>query len=145
MFNPKKTNENTASNQNGINSIVAGSFIEGTIKSSSDIRIDGHLKGDLHCQEKVVIASKALIQGNVFAKNILIQGRVEGNVKASSKVHIMTTGVVIGNLNSSKLVIEEGAVFNGASIMGGGVEMKNAKKEKHNNSASKETGISEAV
>jgi cytoskeletal protein CcmA (bactofilin family) len=67
---------------------------------------------------KVIIGPKALITGNISCKSIVIQGKIEGNILAQSYLHIQETGKVEGDITTYKLIIEDGAVFNGASVTG---------------------------
>ena len=110
MFGEKKMNKSTKQESTSmLNSLVAGTFITGNISSKMDIRIDGKLEGTLNSEAKVVVGKNALIIGNIVCQTILIEGRVEGNITAH------------------KLIIEDGANFNGASIMGKAPLMKSTK------------------
>ena len=118
MFQSKNDKQTNAGNSFAHNSLIHGTTISGNITSRSDIRIDGHLQGNLTCESKVVIGEKALIEGCITSKHILLQGQVVGNIYCTEKLHILNTGKVEGDIHTSKLVIDEGATFNGASVMG---------------------------
>lgn len=119
MFGANNNRAETLNNSRSAhNSLVAGIVIKGNVQSETDIRMDGILEGNLQSSAKVIIGKSALITGDINCKNIIIQGKVEGNITAESSLHIQETGKVEGNITTHKLIIEDGAVFNGASITG---------------------------
>ena len=139
MFQNKNDKHNNSTHSFAHNSLIHGTTITGNITSKSDIRIDGHLQGNLTCESKVVIGEKAVIEGCITSKHILLQGQVIGNIYCSDKLHILSSGKVEGDIHTSKLVIDEGATFNGASVMGAkkntdnaSQQFTNAKKEVQN-------------
>jgi len=128
MFGAKKENNTSkGTSSSAHNSLVFGTVITGNLKSKTDIRIDGKLEGNLESEAKVVIGKNALIIGNIVCQSILIEGKIEGNIIANGCLHIQATGIVFGELRTNKLIIEDGAVFNGASIM-----KKNSSMQKKN-------------
>ena len=52
----RNRNRNVGIDQ-GINRIVEGTVIEGSIRSEGSIRIDGHFVGDIHTTARLVIGS----------------------------------------------------------------------------------------
>ncbi|MFK7798045.1 MAG: polymer-forming cytoskeletal protein [Aureispira sp.] len=110
--------ETLNNNRSAHNSLVTGIVIKGNVQSETDIRMDGILEGNLQSSAKVIIGKSALITGDIDCNSIIIQGKVEGNITAQSSLHIQETGKVKGNITTHKLIIEDGAVFNGASVTG---------------------------
>jgi cytoskeletal protein CcmA (bactofilin family) len=118
MFGAKKENNiPKGASSSAHNSLVFGTVITGNLKSKTDIRIDGKLEGNLESEAKVVVGKNALIVGNIVCQSILIEGKIEGNITAKGFLHIQSAGIVFGDLRTNKLIIEDGAVFDGASIM----------------------------
>lgn len=119
MFGANNNRTETLNNNRSVhNSLVAGTVIKGNVQSETDIRMDGTLEGNLQSSAKVIIGKSALITGDIDCNSIVIQGKVEGNITAQSSLHIQETGKVKGNITTHKLIIEDGAVFNGASVTG---------------------------
>ncbi|MGH1337702.1 MAG: bactofilin family protein [Aureispira sp.] len=119
MFGANNNRTETTNTSRSVhNSLVAGTVIKGHLRSETDIRIDGTLEGSLDSTAKVIIGASALITGDINCQSIVIQGKVEGNILAQSCLHIQETGKVEGNITTHKLIIEDGAVFNGASVTG---------------------------
>ena len=130
MFNSKK--EVTQSKKSiipttashSLNTLVKGTIVEGTVKSESDIRIDGIIKGSLNCSAKVIIGPSGFIEGEVKCVNAVIEGKFEGSLQVSESLNVKENAKVSGNVKTNKLIVQSGAVFNVDCKMGG-VESKN--------------------
>ncbi|WP_028545796.1 bactofilin family protein [Paenibacillus taiwanensis] len=113
----KSESASTRSNPSTDTLISYGTEMEGTIHSPSNIRIDGTFKGDIRSEGSVVIGEKGEAHSNIEAKQIIIAGKVFGELKSSGKVTITPSGIVSGNCESQWLIIQEGGILNGNSIM----------------------------
>ncbi|CAA6801428.1 MAG: Unknown protein [uncultured Aureispira sp.] len=132
MFGAKKENNlPKGASSSAHNSLVFGTVITGNLTSKTDIRIDGKLEGNLYSEAKVVVGKNALILGDIVCQSILIEGKIEGNITAKGFLHIQSAGVVFGELRTNKLIIEDGAVFDGVSIMNktSSTQKKNGQEE----------------
>ncbi len=87
--------------------------IEGTLITSSSVRIDGTVVGGVCAEGTVVLSQSGQIQGNVIADNIIVAGVVDGNLTINDKTNIEPTGEVYGDINTSKILIDEQSVFQG--------------------------------
>lgn len=94
------------------------SLFEGKLSVKHSIRVDGHLKGELISTDTVTIGSQGVIEGDITAKDVIIGGKVQGSVTAAGRVTLEASSQLIGDLKTAKLVIEEGAILNGATEMG---------------------------
>jgi len=97
---------------NGLNSLVRGTTVEGTVVSESDIRVDGTIKGTLHCKAKVIIGPSGFIDGEVKCANAMIEGRFHGKLRVTELLTIKENAEVVGDVSTGKLMIQPGAVFN---------------------------------
>lgn len=87
---------------------------QGTLTSSEDMTIDGHVEGTIDIQENALtIGPDANISADIVASIVTIHGMVTGNVRAKAKVDIRATGRVEGNLFTPRLVMADGAVVRG--------------------------------
>jgi cytoskeletal protein CcmA (bactofilin family) len=94
------------------------SALEGTLKSNSNVRLDGAFSGVLEINGNVLIGESAKITADVNARNISIAGAVRGNV-TGKKVQILRTGRVWGDIRATALTTEEGAFIDGKITMMG--------------------------
>ncbi len=102
-----------------LNTIVGkGTYFEGALKVQSSIRVDGKLKGRLTTGESLVVGKEGEIDGEVAVKNAIIGGKVRGKIHASGRIVLEEKSLFHGELKTAKLVINEGAVFEGVCSMG---------------------------
>ena len=101
-----------------LNTIVGkGSKINGDMRVQNSLRIDGNVIGNIDTTDTIVVGKEGIVEGKVKAKHVLLAGVVKGNVMASGKVFLESTASVFGDVKASKLVVDEGAVFDGKCIM----------------------------
>jgi len=101
-----------------INLFGNGTVVDGTVRTESSVRVDGRIKGKLVCKNTLTIGANGEIEGEVEAKNAIVGGKINGKLKVAEKLVLESKSVLIGELKASKLIIEEGAVFEGTSNMG---------------------------
>jgi cytoskeletal protein CcmA (bactofilin family) len=93
-----------------------GTELEGNLRTTESLRIDGRIKGEIHA-ETIMIGENGVVLGDITATRVTIAGKVKGNVAASQVLEILPTGHVLGDIRSHKLVISDGATFEGNSQM----------------------------
>jgi len=112
-----------------LNLIGSGTYLEGRIETKGSIRIDGKVKGTVKSSERVTIGSTGQVTGELYAKNAIVGGKIEGDVVVEQKLTLESTSSLNGNVTTGKLIIDEGAFFNGNSQMGGNkLNLSNGKK-----------------
>ena len=109
-------------NPEKLNRIVEGTVIEGEIKSESNIRIDGHVKGKTITQGRLVIGPNGTIEGEVHCKHADIEGALNGKITVSELLSLKASSNFNGDIVTKKLAIEPGAIFNGSCTMGAKVK-----------------------
>ncbi len=103
-----------ARNDQNPETIVASSMrIEGELKSSGNIRIDGIVSGKVHTSQDLQIGSTAQIDADLIAANAVIGGSVKGNVTVKGSLLLLETAKLLGNISCTSLGIREGAYFSG--------------------------------
>jgi cytoskeletal protein CcmA (bactofilin family) len=94
-----------------------GSVVEGAIRTDGGIRIDGKVIGEVVAKAAAAIGEQGVIEGSVTAKSISVAGRIKGNLTASEKLTLEAKSVVAGDIRAARLVVDEGAVFDGKCEM----------------------------
>lgn len=123
MFNKDNKNNPVVSkgneaNSSSINLIGAGTIIEGDIRSSGDIRIDGTVQGSVSSKAKVVVGATGVIEGDVNGQNSDVSGTIKGKTTVVDLLFLKSTSNIIGDIVTGKLVVEVGATFTGTCNMG---------------------------
>ena len=108
-------------NNGKINSIMEGTSIEGEIKSDSNIRIDGRVKGTINVRGRLIVGASGVVEGDVTCQSSDIEGTVNGKITCQDLLSLKATAKLNGDINTKKLAIEPGALFTGNCSMGGGV------------------------
>ena len=127
--NPTKKSILPTTTSHALNTLVHGTVVEGTVKSESDIRIDGVIKGSLNCKAKVIIGPEGFVEGEVRCKNAVIEGRFEGTLHVSELLNVKESAKVVGDVQTNKLIVQSGAVFSVACQMGSTPKPKNSKSD----------------
>lgn len=98
--------------------IGPGIVINGELSSDESLRVDGHVKGHILLRDaELTIGQAARIEADVRSVRVLVLGTVIGNIAASERIELGVTASVTGNLSANKVVIAEGAQFNGGVDM----------------------------
>jgi cytoskeletal protein CcmA (bactofilin family) len=100
--------------------IGAGTVVEGKVLTEGSIRIDGTMVGDVVAGANAAVGSSGVLEGNLSAKNISLAGKVRGAVMASEKLILESKSVLRGDIRATRLVVDEGAMFDGQCAMSAG-------------------------
>ncbi len=87
--------------------------VVGSIKSSSNIQIDGKLNGDLTCAGDALLGTSCSIKGNVNVNSTTVNGQVNGNINAKDKIDLKASARVTGDIRAKRLTVEDGVSFIG--------------------------------
>jgi len=101
-----------------------GAEFIGKLIFNGSVRIDGNFQGEIYGQGSLVIGKGALIKANIAVKSIYIGGEVQGSIEAKEKIDIQSTGKFLGDVRTPVFIMEEGAFFDGKSLMNEAVEKK---------------------
>lgn len=89
--------------------------VTGTITGREDLYVDGEIEGTVELDENsLTIGPNGNVSADVKARDITVLGRLTGNVRAGERIEIRKTGSLEGDLTTSRIVIEDGALFRGS-------------------------------
>jgi cytoskeletal protein CcmA (bactofilin family) len=115
---------------NGEVTIVgAGARLEGNVVSAGNLRIDGQVKGQINAEGDVALSPQSQVEADIRAQNVSIAGRFKGSINVKGKAHLARGGRIDGDITSKTLVVEEGGVFHGQSIMDGSTQPEAARPQ----------------
>ena len=87
--------------------------VEGSVNLKNGIIVYGQVKGSVNTKGPVRLAKNAIVRGNIVGSDIRIAGIVEGDISSIGQVTLLKTCKVKGDITYKKLVIEDGAKFEG--------------------------------
>ena len=102
-----------------IKSLIAqGTHIEGNMKFSEGLRVDGEVVGDISAkaEEKgsmLVISEAAVVQGSIQADHVIINGTVRGPVHARELLELQPKARIEGDVSYVALEMHQGATISG--------------------------------
>lgn len=95
-----------------------GTTLTGETSFQMMLRVDGHLTGTVTSEGgTLLVGTNGQVDANVSVGVAQINGAVNGDIVATEKIILGRTAQVIGNVATPKLVIEDGAVFEGSCSM----------------------------
>jgi cytoskeletal protein CcmA (bactofilin family) len=128
MFGKKSENK-----PNGrIDSLIGvGTQVEGNIRFTGGLRIDGEVKGCVEAAEgasssTLVLSEHARIEGSVRVAHLVTNGTVVGPVNVSESLEMQSKSRIVGDVEYSLIEMHQGAVIEGRLVHEAGktVELK---------------------
>ena len=88
--------------------------ITGEVISTEDVTVEGRVDGRLLVRDAVLtIGERAQIQADVRGARVVVRGFVTGAISASERIELTPTATVDGSLSANRVVVADGAQFNG--------------------------------
>lgn len=101
-----------------IKSLIAqGSRIEGNLKFTEGLRIDGEVFGDVRANPEqpsiLVISQAAVVQGEIHADHVIVNGTVRGPLHAKELLELQPNARIEGDVSYKALEMHQGAIISG--------------------------------
>ncbi len=96
-----------------------GTEVVGELRFRETFRVDGRLKGKIFSEKTIIIGETAQVEADIECGVVSVRGTVTGSVQGREKIELLAGSRVYGRLAAPKLVIEEGAFFQGECDMRG--------------------------
>lgn len=94
-----------------------GCKISGKLEFEETARIDGQIDGEVIARDGLVIGESAIVTAQITASSIIVAGTVSGEITASERIEIHASAKVSGNVTTPRLIVHEGAIFEGHCSM----------------------------
>ena len=115
--------------EQGINRIVEGTHMEGSIRSEGSIRIDGSFKGDIHTAGRLVIGATGRVEGRVDCMDCESEGLVLGHLRVAGLLSLKASSRVDGEIQYGRMAVEAGAQIVGTCRLDAEPEMQVASSD----------------
>jgi cytoskeletal protein CcmA (bactofilin family) len=93
--------------------INAQTVIDGDVSTTNDLRIEGRVSGSVVCGGVLFVADGAQVDATVEADGVVVEGTLSGTIRCRGRLEIRPTGSVTGEVDTQRLVILEGAIYEG--------------------------------
>jgi cytoskeletal protein CcmA (bactofilin family) len=98
--------------------VGAGTVLTGETTFQAMLRVDGHLTGRVSSDAgTLVIGTTGRVDANIIVAAAVVNGTVNGDIISTERVELGRTARVVGNIQSPRLMIEDGAMFEGSCSM----------------------------
>jgi len=95
-----------------------GTTLTGETNFQMMLRVDGHLTGTIMSDGgTLIVGTNGQVDANIAVAVATINGAVNGDIIASERIQLGRTARVMGNISTPKLMVEDGAVFEGGCTM----------------------------
>ena len=100
--------------------IGSGSRIEGNIRFSGGLRIDGTVAGNIISQDTgtLVVSEHAVVEGEIRVTHAVVNGKVTGPIYASESLELQAKSRVSGDVYYGALEVHLGAILQGRLVHG---------------------------
>jgi len=98
--------------------IGADAVFKGELAFEKGVRVDGRIEGKITTKGHLGVSQGGKLQADVQAGSIIVEGQVTGNLIAEDRVELRKTARLKGDITASKLLVMEGAAFQGHCTVG---------------------------
>ena len=95
-----------------------GTEFSGELRFRDVLRIDGRAKGRIVSDNTLIIGETGQVDAEIDCGVVSIRGRVSGEVRGRQRIELLSGCRVQARLVAPKLLIEDGAFFEGECQMG---------------------------
>ena len=94
----------------------------GELSADEDLVIEGTIEGSIaHHNKNLTIGKHGRVTADIHASSVIVEGELNGDIHGDALVSLAKGATVNGNIYCERLVVQDGACFNGR------VEMTKAK------------------
>lgn len=93
--------------------LAEGTHLDGTLEATQDVRVAGRVTGRVRAGGRIIVAAGGHVEGDLEAAGAEIAGTVLGDVTVSERLVLRPTARLEGHVTAGRLIVEEGAIFNG--------------------------------
>ena len=87
---------------------------KGELSADEDLVIEGRIEGTIaHHKKNLTIGKKGRVTADIHATSVIVEGELNGNINSDGLVSLAQGATIIGNIFCTRLVMEDGATFNG--------------------------------
>jgi len=91
---------------------------KGELAADEDLVIEGQVEGTIaHHKKDLTVGKQGRVKADLHANSVIVEGQLVGDIYGEKVVTLAGSSNVTGNIFSRRIVIEDGAIFNGTIDM----------------------------
>lgn len=114
---PSKRASAGSARDGGVTILTAGCHFSGKLYCKGATRIGGTIDGEIIAEGLLIVEEDAVINAQVKAEEVVVHGRVEGTLAVQRKIEMCATADVQADIATPSMIVQEGALFNGRTVM----------------------------
>lgn len=91
--------------------------VRGSLSGEEDLVVEGRLEGSVALAGHLVVAHGGVVEADLDVASVEVHGEVRGDIVASRSITIERGAQVAGNVRAPRVIIHDGARFDGAVEM----------------------------
>jgi len=91
--------------------------VRGTLTGEEDLVVEGRVEGSLALAGHLIVAESGVLEADLDVQSVEVHGEVRGDIVASESITIDKGANVSGNVRAPRVIIHDGAQFQGAVEM----------------------------
>ncbi len=91
--------------------------VRGSLSGQEDLVIEGRVEGSVSLAGHLIVADSGDVEADLDIESIAVLGQVRGDIVASRSITIEKGARVSGNVRAPRVIINDGAHFDGAVEM----------------------------
>lgn len=103
--------------KNGDTVIGTEAYFQGTLTAKGSLRVDGRIDGSIVDAKIVTVGKSGKVKGDISCEICYVSGEVKGNITALDHIEALGGSRVDGDIRAPRIMLEEGAIFNGNCSM----------------------------
>ena len=111
-------NDEKQATTNGKTIIGRDAHFKSEISFKNNLQILGSYEGQITTTGNLEVSSEAEVNADIKAGSIIVDGSIQGNLDASDIIELKTTSHVRGDITCERLIMVEGASFEGQCQVG---------------------------
>ena len=101
--------------------IGADTSWNGTLRSESNVFLEGRVEGTVEVRDTIFISERATIDARLRAHSVVVSGQLTGHIDCDGRLEVTPTGRINAEVEAGSLVVHEGAILDGKFKMKSGV------------------------
>ena len=114
LASPPKIGEAQPIRARNVSVIGPTLIFKGDLVADEDLVIEGQIEGTIaHHNKNLTIGKQGRVKADLHANSIIVEGELVGDIHGDEVVTLASGSDVTGNIFCRRIVIEDGARFNG--------------------------------